>query len=307
MLLKGLDDGDADACQLERSDPALQSATFDSMALDTEPEFWSSALSPSPRPTIRADKLQSVSADLERKEVDGKESAAVSTSSQRVKAFSRGLVDTYFRQMGDAAWLSREEEIALSQRIEASQRAMLIALCRLPALVERIGQWAREVMGGQFRLADLFDLSLAGSEPDSPDQAHDRDTVADAEISTRETASSGVVGEAAVTIARLQAVIALVDEVGSLSQKRLLALCRSRDLSKRHRDRLHNLTSRLADEMETLRLHPDRLPRNHRQAADPARPNRQREEFVGVFERPCSVARHPQRAVRRHRVSPRNP
>jgi Sigma-70 factor, region 1.2 len=131
-----------------------------------------------------------------------------------VESFSRGLVDTYFRQMGEAAWLSREEEIALSQRIEASQQAMLVALCRVPVFVERIGHWGRQVVGGQFRLADLFDLSLVGSEADSPDQARDGDTeTVDAEAVGCETASNEDAGEASSTMARLQGVIALVDEV----------------------------------------------------------------------------------------------
>src|SRR5437764_11136242 len=35
-------------------------------------------------------------------------------------SFSRDLIDTYFRQMGDGALLSREQEIALAKRIEAA-------------------------------------------------------------------------------------------------------------------------------------------------------------------------------------------
>ena len=44
------------------------------------------------------------------------------TALQNAGSFSRGLVDTYFRQMGNAGALSRGEEIALAKRIEASQR-----------------------------------------------------------------------------------------------------------------------------------------------------------------------------------------
>ena len=40
--------------------------------------------------------------------------------------------------MGNAAWLTREEEIALATRIETAQRAMLASLCRVPISVERI-------------------------------------------------------------------------------------------------------------------------------------------------------------------------
>ena len=79
---------------------------------------------------------------------------------QNAASFSRGLVDTYFRQMGNAGALSRAEEIALAKRIEASQRAMLRGLCGVPMLIERIACWGHEVAEGRRRLADLVDLSV---------------------------------------------------------------------------------------------------------------------------------------------------
>ena len=41
---------------------------------------------------------------------------AVASVSLREKNFSRDLIDTYFRQMGDGELLSREQEIALAKR-----------------------------------------------------------------------------------------------------------------------------------------------------------------------------------------------
>ena len=108
----------------------------------------------------------------------GNELASSSATATRNSAsFSPGLVDTYFRQMGDAAWLSREEEIALAKRIEDSQRAMLAGLCRVPMLVERIAWWGHEVAEGRLRLADLVDLSVAGAEPGARDVAHGRNSL----------------------------------------------------------------------------------------------------------------------------------
>src|SRR5262252_3503109 len=74
-------------------------------------------------------------------------------------AFSRDLIDTYFRQMGDAELLSREEEIALAQRIEAAQHGVVKGLCRVPMLVERVRRWADEVRQGVLRFDQLIDLS----------------------------------------------------------------------------------------------------------------------------------------------------
>ncbi len=46
---------------------------------------------------------------------------AAAAVASRERNFSRDLIDTYFRQMGDGELLSREQEIALAKRIEAAQ------------------------------------------------------------------------------------------------------------------------------------------------------------------------------------------
>ena len=79
-------------------------------------------------------------------------------------SFSRDLIDTYFRHMGNDPWLSREEEVALAKRIEAGQRAVLTRLCRIPMLVERIQEWGNALRQSKLRLRDLVDLSLLGDE-----------------------------------------------------------------------------------------------------------------------------------------------
>ena len=156
-------------------------------------------------------------------------------------AFSRGLVDTYFRQMGDAAWLSREEEIALAKRIEAAQRAMLTGLCRVPMLVERIASLGTEVAEGRLRLADLVELSAAEAEPGAPESARGGDAVA-AELESGDPRRwpNAEAENVSATTARLQTIIALAEEIGSLSRKRLAAVARGRDLANRSRSRLRN-------------------------------------------------------------------
>src|SRR5712691_11878888 len=58
-------------------------------------------------------------------------------ASGRAANFSRDLIDTYFRQMGDAELLSREQEVALAKRIETAQLNVSKSLCGIPMLVER--------------------------------------------------------------------------------------------------------------------------------------------------------------------------
>ncbi len=73
--------------------------------------------------------------------------------------FSGDLISAYFRQMGNGALLSHEEEIALAKRIEAWQKVILNQLCRVPMLVERVLQWADELRQGSRRLRDFVEIS----------------------------------------------------------------------------------------------------------------------------------------------------
>ena len=79
---------------------------------------------------------------------------------RREAGFSRDLIDTYFRQMGGAELLSREEEVALAKRIEAAQLAVLKSLCSIPMLIERLERWGCELREGRLRLRDLIDIAV---------------------------------------------------------------------------------------------------------------------------------------------------
>ena len=274
LLLNGPLGGDSEDSLLER----LDDRTLERVE---EPEPESGALPTlSDQPSVPT--LVSESAANGRPDGDGNELARVSAIAlQNAASFSRGLVDTYFRQVGDAGALSREEEIALAKRIEASQRAMLTGLCGVPMLIERIACWGHEVAEGRRRLADLVDLSVAGDEPggdaarpeprdgpDAPDAAHDwdgfthqsgRPDAAGSDDDDSEALTSREAGQVSVKTARLQKITALADEIGLLSRKRLAAVARGRDLAKSSRARLHELMSKLASEMAALRLHPTRV------------------------------------------------
>ena len=171
LLPNGSLGGDCEDTLLERlDDGALERVAREAPVLDEEPEPQSGALEPTLYDQPSVPTLVSDSAANGRAAGDGSEFARVSAMApQNAASFSRGLVDTYFRQMGNAAVLSREEEIALAKRIEASQRAMLTGLCGVPLLIERIACWGHEVAEGRRRLADLVDLSVSGDEP-GPEQ-----------------------------------------------------------------------------------------------------------------------------------------
>jgi RNA polymerase primary sigma factor len=170
--------------------------------------------------------------------------------------------------MGNAALLSREQEIALAKRIEAAQRAVLMGLCRVPMLVARIARWAQDLAEGKLQLADLVDLSLADHAPvgEQGEAQGEREPAASESVHPAGMSQDedcavlpGGKAEPAVTAARLQVMAALGGEIGSLGRRRLAAIARGRDLARSGRARLHDLMSRFGEEAAALPLHPDRV------------------------------------------------
>jgi RNA polymerase primary sigma factor len=185
---------------------------------------------------------------------------------RREAGFSRDLVDTYFRQLGEAELLSREDEIALAKRIEAAQRAILRGLCAVPMLIERMERWGCELREGRLRLRDLLDLSMHHDEswPDGTNagqEAPDRfQQGALALASSKEDGDADAdAGLSSGAAARLDRVVALARQIVALSRKRAAAAGRGRDLPKRDQARLRTLLANFAGEMDGLWLHPDRV------------------------------------------------
>jgi RNA polymerase primary sigma factor len=186
--------------------------------------------------------------------------------------FSRDLVDTYFRQMGGAELLSREQEVALAKRIEAAQLDVLKSLCGVPMLIERIEGWGRELRAGGLRLANLIDLSTSHVDP----SGHERTILGSAaqaglqDVTPESSVTHGPVPDVegaaeqearllAQISARLEGMSGIAREIASLSRKRVSAVGRGRELSKRDRARLRQLMSSFAGEIGGVWLHPDRV------------------------------------------------
>ena len=250
--------GDRGDSLFERPDRAIERIALEASVFEEEPEpnllqLELRSSGQAPAWPMAAKKRSSGPADG-----DSVLGSSIATAAHGTALSARGLVDAYFRQMGDAAGLSREEEIDLAKRVEASQRAMLEGLCRVPMLAERIACWGREVAEGRARPADFFDLFAVGAEPDPPE--HGIEGVAPGSGGGYpDGPTTGRSENAGAAAARLRMIIGLAGEIGSLSRKRLSAVARGRDLAKSGRVRLRQLTSRLADEAAALRLRPDRI------------------------------------------------
>jgi RNA polymerase primary sigma factor len=79
----------------------------------------------------------------------------------------------YLQEISEADLLSREGEVALAQRIEAGQAAVLGALHRSPLLRKAMAQWSQALRAGTLALREVIDLAAtqarraAGNVPGS--------------------------------------------------------------------------------------------------------------------------------------------
>ena len=160
---------------------------------------------------------------------------------------SRDPLDAYFRNLDNAELLSRGEELALAKRIDEAQRALLICLCRIPLIVERVGTWGDELREGRLRLSYLLD-----AVPSDEREAAEHHLLGD-------DGSLDVSAEVVDLIPRLELVIVLSAEIAGLARKRIAALARGKKLSRRERRRLDELLSRAVADIAGLHLQQDRI------------------------------------------------
>lgn len=154
-------------------------------------------------------------------------------------------LNAYFRNLDNTELLSRDEELALAKRIEETQRALLISLCQIPLVVERVGAWGDELRERRLRLSYLLDAipELEASEDDL----------------LGDGGSLHVSAEVVNLIPRLDLVGALNVKIAGLARKRFAALARGKELSRRERKQLEELLSRAVADIANLHLQQDRI------------------------------------------------
>jgi RNA polymerase primary sigma factor len=237
---------------------------------------------------------------------------AAKADQDRKASFSADLLDTYFRQMGNGELLSREAEIALAKRIETAQQSVLESLCRVPLLMDRIEQWAGELRQGRLPLADLVDISKSGDEflgagvgqaMLSRDDAMDEESAGDRDIAAPSDGGPQAVDASApeenpnaarlraMVMARLDDILAHVPEIKALSERRIEAAARGRDLSKKSNARLRHLVSRFAAGIATLYLRADRITDLLAELEREQRLMRQIEQELPRLAQRCGIAR----------------
>src|SRR5262245_53731313 len=184
--------------------------------------------------------------------------------------FSRDLVDTYFRQMGNSELLSREGEIALAKRIEAAQQAVLKGLCRIPMVIARIDAWTQEWAAGTLRIDQLVDPSMSDGDlldagainrelGEDGGEAEARDDEAQTASAGQEAGATADSRFGPEVVAKLEQVGALAQEIGRLRRKGAAAVARGRAMTKADQGRLAKAFDALGAEVTNLRLHPERV------------------------------------------------
>ncbi len=77
-------------------------------------------------------------------------------------------VRLFLRDIGNTELLTREQEIALAQRLEAGEGATLAALCECPATFAAIAAWRDALQDGRISLRDLIELDAAPGAAGTP-------------------------------------------------------------------------------------------------------------------------------------------
>jgi RNA polymerase primary sigma factor len=211
--------------------------------------------------------------------------AATGSIANQVTPRSRDPLDTYFRNLDNAELLSRAEKLALAKRIDGAQRALLICLCRIPLIVERVGAWGDELREGRLRLSYLLD-----AVPSDAHEANEDNLLGNEDNLLGNDGSLDVSGEA-VDLPRLELVAALSAEIAGLARKRIAALARGKELSRRERRRLNELLSRAMADIAGLHLQQDRISDLVAEVDTEARSLRRTERELLRLAEGCGIAR----------------
>jgi RNA polymerase primary sigma factor len=171
--------------------------------------------------------------------------------------WSGSSLDTYFHHIGSEALLSREEELALAERIDAAQVKLLTHLCRVPLLLERVATWVGEVREGRLTLAHLIDsLPLDDEDAERATEEESQSHAASDEEGSRAPGRNAAVR---AIMAQLDEVRVLAGQIMSLSRRRVAALSGSSRFSRRAGVRLERLVAHAAAEVADLHLRSDRV------------------------------------------------
>jgi RNA polymerase primary sigma factor len=177
---------------------------------------------------------------------------------------SPDLISTYFRQMGRAELMTREQEVVLAQRIEAAQDALVAGLCGIPMLVARIDGWGRDLREERLRLRDLVEISTSDGAPAPIARPPAAPPTTPSSDDDEQESDGSVFGDRELALLpgvlkRLGAMAKVADEIAALTKRRVSQMARGREISKANRTRLQQLLAKFGADVARLRLRADRV------------------------------------------------
>ena len=131
---------------------------------------------------------------VEGEEAEEPDAAADAEEAPKAEAYSGGNIDEadvgrtddpvrmYLREMGSVELLSREGEIAIAKRIEASREMMIGGICESPITIRSLLAWHDALQDGKMLLRDIIDLDAtygAGASDTASDQELEIDVVSE--------------------------------------------------------------------------------------------------------------------------------
>jgi RNA polymerase primary sigma factor len=160
--------------------------------------------------------------------------------------------------------MTREQEVALAQRIEAAQDALVAGLCGVPMLVARVDAWGLDLRENRLRLRDLVEISTSDGAPvaQTPEQRAEQRASDDDETSVSNDGAAFGDRELALlpgVLARLEDMSEIAEEIAALTKRRMSQVARGREIAKANRTRLQQLLSQFGVEVARLRLRADRV------------------------------------------------
>ena len=239
-----------------------------------------------PEGEVSADLVEDVMAKIDKMGIDivdddsAEEQEAVEEKEGNIKDDSHGADDPvkiYLREMGQVPLLSREGEIAIAKRIEASKTALMDGLCENLLVLEALGAWHKDIKSGEMYLRDVIDLEAAyanvfGADIEKQIKATEEEeelersgldeedissSAADVtvSISGMETALKPVVLDTFETI------ISLYEELKELQTKKLGFIKGKCAFTKKARQRYSLTKVALVELMNKIKLNPDCIDR----------------------------------------------
>ena len=92
-----------------------------------------------------------------KKKLEQQQEMEDSQNSEEILGKTDDPVRMYLREMGGVELLSREGEIAIAKRIEASRSIMMVGLFGSPSSLKTISQWSSKISKGEMLLREIID------------------------------------------------------------------------------------------------------------------------------------------------------